>query len=53
MPGSFKQAMRIAADHILDNPDEELVIKRGDKVLDRVHAKSLARPAGKSHERAA
>jgi hypothetical protein len=45
--------MGIAADHILDNADEELVIKRGEKILDRVHAKSLARPVGKSHERAA
>lgn len=53
VPGSFKQAMEIAADHVSENPDEELVIKRGEKILDRVHAKSLARPVGKSHERAA
>lgn len=40
--GSVKQASRIAADHALKHPEAEVVIKRGDKVLERVDAKSLA-----------
>ena len=39
--GSVKQASRIAADHALKHPEVEVVIKRGDRVLDRVDARSL------------
>lgn len=40
--GSVKQASRIAGEYLLDHPETEVVIKRGDRVLDRVDARSLA-----------
>ncbi len=56
VPGSFKQALDMAAARILENPEEKIVIKRGAKVLDRVDEASLARRASGKHadkERAA
>lgn len=45
----------MAAAHIFKNPEEKIVIRRGEKVLDRVDAACLVRPTGESrasHERA-
>jgi hypothetical protein len=36
VPGSFKQAMEIAEDHIFEHPYEEVVIKRGEQLLHRI-----------------
>ncbi|WP_160309659.1 hypothetical protein [Rubrobacter aplysinae] len=41
MRGSVKQASRIAADHALKHPEAEVLIKRGDRVLERVDARKL------------
>jgi hypothetical protein len=41
VPGSVKQARRIAADYLREHPNEELLIKRGAKVLDRVEVTNI------------
>lgn len=40
VPGSFKQALRIAEDHLAENPDEEIFVRRGHKVLEVVNRKN-------------
>lgn len=48
VPGSFKQAANVAADHLAEHPDEEILIKRGEKILDRLdrlEATELVRPS--------
>lgn len=51
MPGSFKQALEVAASHVLEHPAHEVIIKRGEKVLDRVDAETLARIALRNVDR--